>query len=115
MCPPTDELWGLGHRESLRALLMRGGFENVRITAAAMVCRFPSPVELLRQEMQTTPLAEPIGELDPPARDALVADLEATLDPYVDDGGLAMTMESHIAVASASPSAAAGASAPGPE
>jgi hypothetical protein len=31
--------------------------------------------------------------------DALIADVDETLQPYVDDDGLAMTMECHTAIA----------------
>jgi SAM-dependent methyltransferase len=91
--------FGLGDRERLRAPLARAGFTTVRITVRALICRFPSPEELLRREMLSSPLAGPLGELAPAAMDALIADVDETLQPYVDDDGLAMTMECHTAIA----------------
>lgn len=44
---------------------------------------------------------EPVGRLDAEERDALVADLEHVLEPYVDDDGLALPIESHVALATA--------------
>jgi hypothetical protein len=48
-----------------------------------------------------SPLAEPVARLDTGARDALVADLERVLGAYVDDDGLALPIESHVALAHA--------------
>jgi hypothetical protein len=63
------------------------------------VCRFPSVAEFLRYEVLASPLAEPVGRLDPEARDALVADLEDLLAAYVDDDGLALPAESYVVLA----------------
>jgi hypothetical protein len=48
------------------------------------------------------PLLAPSGRLDVEERAALVADLEDVLEPYVDDDGLALPIESHVALAAAS-------------
>jgi hypothetical protein len=66
------------------------------------VCRFPSVAEFLRYEVLASPLADPVGWLDAEERDALVADLEHVLEPYVDNDGLALPIESHVALATAS-------------
>jgi hypothetical protein len=55
--------------------------------------------EFLRYEVLASPLAEPVGRLDSGARDALVAHLEDVLGAYVDDDGLALPIESHVALA----------------
>jgi hypothetical protein len=80
-------------------LLLGAGFDGVRIVIDVKVCRFPSVVEFLRYEVLASPLAEPVGRLDAEERDALVADLEAVLEPYVDDDGLVLPIESHVALA----------------
>jgi SAM-dependent methyltransferase len=90
----------LGEGLALRELLTSAGFGHVRVVVEAKVSRFPSPAELLRQEALSSPLAEPLGQLDRTALDALVDDVAAVLAGYVDDDGLAMPMESHIALAS---------------
>jgi SAM-dependent methyltransferase len=94
--------FAFGDRESLRRLLLVAGFDRVRIVIDVKVCRFPSVAEFLRYEVLASPLAEPVGRLDAEERDALVADLEAVLEPYVDDEGLALPIESHAALATAS-------------
>jgi hypothetical protein len=63
------------------------------------VCRFPSVAEFLRYEVLASPLAEPVGRLDSEARDGLIADLDDVLAEYVDDDGLALPAESHVALA----------------
>jgi SAM-dependent methyltransferase len=94
--------FAFGDRESLRRLLLDAGFDGVRIVIDVKVCRFPSVVEFLRYEVLASPLAEPVGRLDAEERDALVADLEAVMEPYVDDDGLALPIESHMALATTS-------------
>lgn len=91
--------FAFGDRESLRRSLLAGGFDRVRIVSDVKVCRFPSVAEFLRYEVLASPLAEPVGRLDPEARDALVADLEDVLAAYVDDDGLALPAESYVALA----------------
>ena len=94
--------FAFGDQESLRRLLLGAGFDGVRIVIDVKVCRFPSVAEFLRYEVLASPLAEPVGRLGPEERDALVADLEDVLEPYVDDDGLALPIESHVALATAS-------------
>jgi SAM-dependent methyltransferase len=91
--------FAFGDREPLRSLLLGAGFDRVRIVIDVKLCRFPSVDEFLRFEVLASPLAEPVGRLDAEERDALVADLEDVLDPYVDDDGLALPIESHVALA----------------
>jgi len=107
--------FGFGDREQLRALLAQAGFQKIRIAIRALVCRFPSPQELLRRQMLSSPLGEALRDLttgapatDPagqtPAMHALVVDVDETLRPYVDDHGLALPMECHVATATGSAS-----------
>ncbi len=93
--------FALGDQESLRRLLLGAGFDGVRIVIDVKVCRFPSVADFLRYEVLASPLAEPVGRLDPGAHDALLAHLEDVLGAYVDDDGLALPIESHVAVATA--------------
>jgi ubiquinone/menaquinone biosynthesis C-methylase UbiE len=91
--------FAFGDEESLRQLLLGSGFDQVRVVIDVKVCRFPSVAEFLRQEATASQLAGPVGRLVPDARHALVADLEDVLAPYVDDNGLALPIESHVALA----------------
>jgi len=91
--------FALDDPDTIRQVLTGAGFEHVRVLIDARICRFPSPAELLRYEVLSSPLAEPIGQLDADDHARLVADVEATLAPYVDDDGLAIPMEAHIILA----------------
>jgi SAM-dependent methyltransferase len=94
--------FAFGDRESLRRVLLGAGFDRARILTDVKICRFPSVAEFLRYEVLASPLAEPVGRLDIEERAALLADLEAVLEPYADDDGLALPIESHVALAAAS-------------
>jgi SAM-dependent methyltransferase len=91
--------FAFGGQDALRRVLLTAGFDRVRIMIDVKVCRFPSVAEFLRYETLASPLAEPVARLDTEARDALVADLERVLGAYLDDDGLALTIESHVALA----------------
>jgi ubiquinone/menaquinone biosynthesis C-methylase UbiE len=85
--------------DELRRLLGDAGFDQVRVVIDALICRFPSPAELLRFEALSSPLAEPLGQLDPRDQQSLLDDVDDALAPFLDDDGLAITMEAHIALA----------------
>jgi SAM-dependent methyltransferase len=91
--------FGFGDQDEVRQLFTGAGFDHVRVLIEAHVCRFPSPAELLRYEVLSSPLAEPLSQLDADERDRLTAEVEEALAPYVDDDGLAIVMESHIVLA----------------
>jgi SAM-dependent methyltransferase len=91
--------FGWGDRDALGDLLAAAGFDQVRVVADTRISRFPSPTELLRQEALSSPLAEPLAQLDEQAFAALVADVEETLAEYVDDG-LAVPMRANLVLAS---------------
>jgi ubiquinone/menaquinone biosynthesis C-methylase UbiE len=86
-------------QDEIRQLFTGAGFEDVRVLIEALVCRFPSPAELLRYEALSSPLAEPLGQLDTVDRAGLTAEVDDALAPYVDDDGLAIVMESHVVIA----------------
>jgi hypothetical protein len=61
--------------------------------------RFPSPEELVGQYIPASPIAAAMGDVDTAVVDAVIRDVEAALQPFVSDGGLAFPMENHLAVA----------------
>jgi ubiquinone/menaquinone biosynthesis C-methylase UbiE len=91
--------FALDDQDEIRQLFTGAGFDDVRVLIEALVCRFPSPAELLRYEALSSPLAEPLSQLDTDDRDRLTAEVEEALAPYVDDDGLAIVMESHVVLA----------------
>lgn len=88
-----------GDAEELRAVVTSAGFEDVRIRIGIGAVRFPSPVEFLRQEAASSPLAEPVGALSPEVRDALIRDLGDALQSCTDDDGVVFAMPTHVLTA----------------
>jgi SAM-dependent methyltransferase len=86
-------------RDQLRDWLTSGGFPVVSVRIAAHLARFPSVETFLRQETAGSPLAGLIGAAGPTVLAALLADLEAALDPFVDDLGVALPMQTWLVLA----------------
>lgn len=85
----------------VREAFMSAGFENTNITLDARVARFPSPKAMIEIMVQGSPLAK---VLDPMSRDAMSRVVEAVsrdLEPYLDDVGLALPMQSWVISATA--------------
>jgi hypothetical protein len=61
--------------------------------------RSPSLAEYLPGFLAATPMAGAVAAMDEAARTAMFQDLQSTLQPYVDDTGLAVPMECHVVVA----------------
>lgn len=83
-------------RDALRALLEGAGLHRGSIRIDVLAARFPSPREFLRRELGGTPLAGPVGELDEHRLAALVDRVELALEPYVDDEGLLIPMQTWL-------------------
>jgi hypothetical protein len=64
------------------------------------LARFASPGEFLRQQVASSPLAGPIGELDAGHREALRCHLDQALEPWADDDGVAVPMQTWLVTAS---------------
>ena len=81
----------------LRGMLAEAGFGAVRMRLEIGVEVWPSAAELLRREAASSPLAGPIGALEPGAREALIADVAAALRDYTDDDRIVFPIETHVA------------------
>jgi SAM-dependent methyltransferase len=97
--------FSLGDAAEVQALLEDAGFRDVRIRAAAKTLRFPSPEAFVTRYVAASPLAAPVGQADEPARAALLADVRAGLEPYLDGDALAFPIENHMVTASGGSSA----------
>ena len=82
-----------------RALFTAAGWTSVRATIEVWPLRYPSSDEFLRQEASSSPLAGPIGALEPERRDALRRDLAAAVADQVDDDGVACPIQVYVGVA----------------
>jgi ubiquinone/menaquinone biosynthesis C-methylase UbiE len=86
-------------RDGLRRLLTEAAFTDVRVRIGVLVARFASAREFLEREVVSTPLAGPVGALDPDRQARLAAELERDLAPYTDDDGVALPMQTWLATA----------------
>jgi ubiquinone/menaquinone biosynthesis C-methylase UbiE len=83
-------------RERLRSLFRAAGFADVHVRVQVADERYPSPSEMLRQEAASSPLAGPLSALPEARREALVREIESTLDRYRDDAGVTFPMETFL-------------------
>ncbi len=85
--------------DGLRALHAQAGLAEVSIRFEARMVRFPSPRAFVQRQVSASPLAGHVVQASTPARQALIDDVSAALQPWVDDEGVAFPIEAHIAVA----------------
>jgi hypothetical protein len=76
-----------------------GGAASPAGRLGVVVARIGSSLEFLRHEVASTPLAEPVGELDDDRRAALVNGVEEALADFVDDEGLVVVLPTWLAIA----------------
>jgi ubiquinone/menaquinone biosynthesis C-methylase UbiE len=86
-------------RHRLRRLMRDAGFEDPVVRIGVTCAHFPSAAELLRRQALSSPLAGPVGALDRERREALQEALAAALEPYADDDGVALPMQTWLATA----------------
>ena len=85
--------------DELRGLLMQASFRTVQLGADVRMVRFASPAALVRHQVAGSPLASHVAARDTIVRDALIREMTADLQPYVNDEGLAFPIEGQIGVA----------------
>lgn len=91
--------FALGDREELRALVSAAGFRTIRIRIESQMIRYPSLDEFVPGYLSATPVAGIVAKLDQPTRAAILQEVKTSLQPYVDDDGLAAPIEAHVLVA----------------
>lgn len=85
--------------DDLRGLLTQAGFRTVHVSADVRMVRFDSPAAFVRNQVAGSPLAIHVAAVDDSARAALISELTAVMQAYVNDDGLTFPIEGHIAVA----------------
>ena len=83
----------------LRTLLLKAGFKTVRIRSDVRMVRFASPEAFVRHQVAGSPLASHVAQVDEAARQALVREVSAATQPYVNDEEMAFPIEGHIVIA----------------
>jgi SAM-dependent methyltransferase len=84
---------------TLRRLILDAGLGQVRLRIGLGMAWFASAETFLDQQAASSPLAGPLGALDPEVRQALTRDLDWALRAYLDDDGLALPMQTWLVTA----------------
>lgn len=95
MLPP----FALGDAAGFAAEVANAGFADVTVQMASRLLRYDSHKEFARTYLISTPLADLLAQVEEARRTALLADVEAALQPYIDSNGLAFPIESQIIIA----------------
>jgi SAM-dependent methyltransferase len=90
---------GFGNAQALRTLLTTVGFRETQIHIVILTMRHPSPAEYIPGQLAALPFAGAIKALETAMQTALYNDILTALHPYIDDAGLAVPLEAHVALA----------------
>jgi len=90
---------GFGNAQALRTLLATVGFRETHIHIVILTMRHPSPAAYIPGQLAALPFAGAIKALEPAMQTALYNDILTALCPYIDDAGLAVPLEAHVALA----------------
>ena len=96
---PTRAIFSLGDAGKLKSLFEEAQFTEVLIHRDTRTVRFPSPEELVAALVGGSNLARSGISIEGEVREALISNVSATLQPYVDSEGLTFPMEAHLALA----------------
>jgi ubiquinone/menaquinone biosynthesis C-methylase UbiE len=89
----------LGDVNELEKLITAAGFRMVDVRSVAMTHRHASVEEYLWRLESSSPSTYSLERLDEPTRRAIMADMNAALQPYVVDNALVLPMAIHHATA----------------
>lgn len=97
-------IFALGDEDELRGLLEGAGFRDVIIEPFDLTARFPDPIGFVRMQLLSVAAFAPaLAGLEPAAREAAVAavlaESEAAIRPFVEDGVLVLPTHAHVAQA----------------
>jgi hypothetical protein len=84
---------------TLREQLMAAGFDSIRIRIRTLAVRFPSVRGFLRLQASGSPLGPVLAAVTDEVRDVLTRSLDHVLEPYVDDDGLVLPMQTWLVTA----------------
>ena len=90
---------GFGNAQALRTLLTTVGFRETHIHIVILTMRHPSPAEYIPGQLAALPFAGALKALETAMQTALYNDILTALHPYIDDAGLAVPLEAHVALA----------------
>jgi ubiquinone/menaquinone biosynthesis C-methylase UbiE len=82
--------------EELRALMAGAGFEDISVRIGIIEARFASTRQFLLEQVESSPLAGPVGALDRDRTDALIREVDSALASYVDDDGVIYPLQTWL-------------------
>jgi ubiquinone/menaquinone biosynthesis C-methylase UbiE len=88
----------LSDADELHALLQGAGFRDIVVSTVVEPTRFPSPEAFVEAQLAATPLST-LGVLAEATRQTIIADVRATLEPWLQDDRFTVPMEAHVAFA----------------
>jgi SAM-dependent methyltransferase len=97
--PFVHAVFSLSDPDDLRELVSGAGFHEVASQTAARKLRLPAPREFLWQYVHSTPLIDAVTQANDERRAALERDVVAGWQPFVEDGGMAMTPQMVVVTA----------------
>ena len=97
--PFVHAVFSLYDPDELQALVSAAGFHDVAIQTDARKLRLPAPREFLWQYVHSTPLIDAVAQANDERRAALERDVVAGWQPFVEDGGMAMTPQMVVVTA----------------
>ena len=71
----------------------------IQLQTASRLLRYDSPEAFARTYLISTPLADLLAQVEEARRTALLAEVSAALQPYIDGNGLVFPIESQIIIA----------------
>jgi ubiquinone/menaquinone biosynthesis C-methylase UbiE len=86
-------------REGLREMALAAGFQAVSVTISLITARFPSIPDFLQQELSSSPLSETVATMPDNVREAILRDVGAGLEEYVDDQGVMHPLQTYLVFA----------------
>jgi hypothetical protein len=86
--------------EELRTLLLGAGFSTIRIRSDVRMVRFPSPEAFVRYQIEGSPLADHVAQVNDAARESLIREVRAAMEAHISDEEIAFPIEGHIVIAS---------------
>ncbi len=88
--------FSLGDAEELTSVIAAAGFERLDLRAETGAVRFSSVARFVASYVAGSPLAGPVAARSPEARDALLAEVAAKLEPVAGDA-LVFSIEAYLA------------------
>ncbi|MDH3601150.1 MAG: class I SAM-dependent methyltransferase [Candidatus Tectomicrobia bacterium] len=89
--------FSLGDAEELRAIVFEVGFRDVELRTVTKLARFASPKHFVDSIAAGAPSSRhALTQVPEQAQSMLVEDVSATLQPYLDEDGVAIPVESHL-------------------